>query len=161
MNDFFWFSELMRDIRGTATSIWAITRIINLLVIFRVIRSMPHFTNYGVIMGTINDGMKNLKAFIGILIVSRSSDLKDEQSNIWRVSLVSHLRLCCSGNVALSRYHQTSNSRGNSVRIAWRYYFKFQGKQKTKSLTFVITGMPPVVHTNRVIIGRTILMTFS
>lgn len=72
----------MRDIRGTATSIWAITRIINLLVIFRVIRSMPHFTNYGVIMGTINDGMKNLKAFIGILIVSRSSDLKDEQSNV-------------------------------------------------------------------------------
>jgi hypothetical protein len=30
---------------------------------------MPHFTNYGIIMGTISDGMKNLKAFIGILIV--------------------------------------------------------------------------------------------
>ena len=31
---------------------------------------MPHFTNYGIIMGTISDGMRNLKAFIGILIVS-------------------------------------------------------------------------------------------
>jgi hypothetical protein len=30
---------------------------------------MPHFTNYGIIMGTISDGMRNLKAFIGILIV--------------------------------------------------------------------------------------------
>jgi hypothetical protein len=42
---------------------------INLFVIFRTIRSMPHFTNYGIIMGTISDGMRNLKAFIGILIV--------------------------------------------------------------------------------------------
>ena len=31
---------------------------------------MPHFTNYGIILGTISDGMRNLKAFIGILIVS-------------------------------------------------------------------------------------------
>ena len=61
---------MIRDARGTATSIWAITRILNLFVIFRAIRSMPHFTNYGIIMGTISDGMRNLKAFIGILIVS-------------------------------------------------------------------------------------------
>ncbi|CAF1034473.1 unnamed protein product [Adineta ricciae] len=61
-------SEVIRDARGTATSIWAITRILNLFVIFRAIRSMPHFTNYGIIMGTISDGMRNLKAFIGILI---------------------------------------------------------------------------------------------
>ncbi|CAF4070225.1 unnamed protein product, partial [Rotaria sp. Silwood2] len=56
------------DDRGTARSLWAITRIINLFVVFRIIRSMPHFTNYGIIMGTISDGMRNLKAFIGILI---------------------------------------------------------------------------------------------
>ncbi|CAF1102665.1 unnamed protein product [Adineta steineri] len=61
-------SEVVRDAAGTASSIWAITRIINLFVIFRTIRSMPHFTNYGIIMGTISDGMRNLKAFIGILI---------------------------------------------------------------------------------------------
>ena len=67
----YFFSEVIRDARGTATSIWAVTRILNLFVIFRAIRSMPHFTNYGIIMGTISDGMRNLKAFIGILIVSQ------------------------------------------------------------------------------------------
>ncbi|CAF4636169.1 unnamed protein product, partial [Rotaria sp. Silwood1] len=60
--------EIDKDSSGTASSIWAITRIINLFVVFRTIRSMPHFTNYGIIMGTISDGMRNLKAFIGILI---------------------------------------------------------------------------------------------
>ncbi|CAF1420605.1 unnamed protein product [Rotaria sordida] len=60
--------EVDNDASGTASSIWAITRIINLFVVFRTIRSMPHFTNYGIIMGTISDGMRNLKAFIGILI---------------------------------------------------------------------------------------------
>ena len=63
-------SEIIRDQSGTASSIWAVTRILNLFVIIRAIRSMPHFTNYGVIMATISDGMRNLKAFIGILIVS-------------------------------------------------------------------------------------------
>ncbi len=62
-------SEINRDDSGTASSIWAVTRILNLFIIFRAIRSMPHFTNYGIIMGTISDGMRNLKAFIGILIV--------------------------------------------------------------------------------------------
>ncbi|CAM4879780.1 unnamed protein product [Rotaria socialis] len=61
-------NEVELDAHGTARSIWAITRIINLFIIFRTIRSMPHFTNYGIIMGTISDGMRNLKAFIGILI---------------------------------------------------------------------------------------------
>jgi hypothetical protein len=62
-------SEITRDEIGTASSIWAVTRIINLFIIFRGIRSMPHFTHYGIIMGTISDGMRNLKAFIGVLIV--------------------------------------------------------------------------------------------
>ncbi len=70
MNKYLFWSEIIRDDSGTASSIWAVTRIINLFTIFRAIRSMPHFTNYGIIMGTISDGMRNLKAFIGILIVS-------------------------------------------------------------------------------------------
>lgn len=75
-------SEIIRDDSGTASSIWAITRIMNLFVIIRAIRSMPHFTNYGVIMATISDGMRNLKAFIGILIVRYFfEEIEDERKS--------------------------------------------------------------------------------
>jgi hypothetical protein len=96
------FSELERDIRGTATSLWAVTRILNLFIVIRTIRSMPHFTNYGIIMGTISDGMRNLKAFIGILIVSRSMINKNIQNDFSDFSVSSTVTPCwaCGFSVA-------------------------------------------------------------
>ena len=146
----------MRDARGTATSVWAVTRILNLFVLFRAIRSMPHFTNYGIIMGTISDGMRNLKAFIGILIVriQNANRLDEHFSSNSPISFyaVSLLRLCRLGYVALSWCDQSSDRHRHSVRVHGR-----KG--------FIVTRRPClemrlVDRTNRVTTGPITSMTF-
>ncbi|CAF0938786.1 unnamed protein product, partial [Didymodactylos carnosus] len=76
--------EVVRDSKGTATSLWAITRIINLFVILRIIRWMPHFTclfySYAIL---------GMWLFRGVIVAPPDWHNKDfpcgsfEQSNYW------------------------------------------------------------------------------
>ncbi|XP_078733783.1 two pore channel protein 2-like [Lampetra fluviatilis] len=56
------------EVRGSL-SLWEIVRIVNLLIVLRLVRIIPHIKGMALVAGTLLDLIRNLRSFAGILLV--------------------------------------------------------------------------------------------